>query len=59
MAIGRSAPATVLYVSCDPATQARDVGCLVNHHGYSLTHAVLFDLYPNTHHLETVLVMRR
>lgn len=57
--VGTAAPATILYVSCDPATQARDIGRLVNHHGYRMTHAALFDLYPNTHHVETAIVMAK
>jgi 23S rRNA (uracil1939-C5)-methyltransferase len=55
--IRRLSPATLLYISCDPATQARDVGFLVKHGGYRITRAAFFDLYPNTHHLETGLVL--
>ncbi|MBD3241981.1 MAG: methyltransferase [Chitinivibrionales bacterium] len=57
--IARLRPRAVLYVACDPATQARDVGELVRNHGYVFTHCALFDLYPNTHHLESAVVLAR
>lgn len=50
-------PRQLLYVSCDPATQARDCGFFVNTCNYRLARAALFDLYPNTHHLETALLL--
>lgn len=52
-------PRTLLYVSCDPATQARDAGFFVNKCGYRLEKAALFDFYPQTHHMETALLLRR
>jgi 23S rRNA (uracil1939-C5)-methyltransferase len=52
-------PSSILYISCDPATQARDAGFFINHHGYRLAKAALFDFYPQTHHLETVLLLRK
>jgi 23S rRNA (uracil1939-C5)-methyltransferase len=58
-AIAATNPSTVLYVSCDPSTQARDVGSLVNKAGYSITHAALFDCYPNTYHIETALLLEK
>jgi len=51
-------PAMILYVSCDPSTQARDVGLFTKKYGYSIGCAALFDLYPQTHHIETVLLLR-
>jgi 23S rRNA (uracil1939-C5)-methyltransferase len=53
------APSTLLYVSCDPATQARDAGFLIKKCGYRIDKAALFDCYPQTHHLETMLLLRR
>jgi 23S rRNA (uracil1939-C5)-methyltransferase len=53
------APSTLLYVSCDPATQARDAGFLIKKCGYAIDKAALFDCYPQTHHLETMLLLRR
>lgn len=43
----------LLYVSCDPATFARDVGALATG-GYRLTRLQAFDLYPQTGHLEVL-----
>jgi 23S rRNA (uracil1939-C5)-methyltransferase len=52
-----SAPAMV-YVSCDPGTLARDLKMLVQA-GYSVAELHLVDLFPQTFHLETVVVLRR
>ena len=49
-------PATLVYVSCDPATFARDARALVDG-GYTLSALVGVDLFPNTAHVETVVVM--
>ncbi len=56
-AIATLKPAMVLYVSCNPSTQARDVGFFVNKSGYAITRAAMFDLYPNTHHMESVMIL--
>ncbi|MDH3207095.1 MAG: hypothetical protein OEO79_10810, partial [Gemmatimonadota bacterium] len=45
----------VVYVSCDPATLARDVAGLAG--SYAVESVVCFDLFPQTAHVETVLVM--
>jgi 23S rRNA (uracil1939-C5)-methyltransferase len=58
-AVAALKPKTILYVSCNPSTQARDTGFLVNSAGYTIAHAALFDLYPNTHHIETLLVLKK
>lgn len=50
------APARIVYVSCDPATLARDVK-LFSQRGYSLTHAEAFDLFPRTFHVESVVLL--
>ena len=52
-------PYKVLYVSCNPSTQARDVEFFVNKCGYTIERGALFDLYPQTHHMETVLLLRK
>jgi 23S rRNA (uracil1939-C5)-methyltransferase len=52
-------PKTILYVSCDPSTQARDAGFFVNKEGYAISSAALFDLYPNTHHIESLLLLKK
>ena len=48
------APARVSYVSCDPATLARDLKKLVAA-GYAIESLRAFDLFPQTHHVETVV----
>lgn len=52
------APARVVYVSCDIATLARDARLLVEA-GYSLGPVEIFDLFPNTAHVETVVTFER
>jgi 23S rRNA (uracil1939-C5)-methyltransferase len=49
---------TVVYVSCDPATLARDCVALTAH-GYALVSATPVDVFPQTFHVETVAVFRR
>jgi 23S rRNA (uracil1939-C5)-methyltransferase/tRNA (uracil-5-)-methyltransferase len=51
-------PRAVVYVSCDPATQMRDLRQFLAH-GYKLAAAQPFDLFPQTRHLECVLTLRR
>ncbi len=54
---GIAAPA-LAYVSCDPATLARDLRALIGS-GYSIQSVTLADLFPQTFHLETVVQLRR
>ena len=51
-------PLRVVYVSCDPATQARDLKMLLAG-GYQLEEVQPFDLFPQTRHIENVAVLRR
>ena len=51
-------PAVVVYVSCDPATQMRDLGHFLAA-GYVLTAVQPFDLFPQTRHLECVITLRK
>ena len=51
-------PRCVVYVSCDPATQMRDLKYFLAA-GYTLTSAQPFDLFPQTRHLECVLTLGR
>ena len=55
-ALERQRPARLVYISCDPATLARDLSRLP---GYRLAGAVAFDLFPQTAHVETVVVLER
>lgn len=48
----------VVYVSCNPATLARDARILAGH-GYRLTSIRSFDMFPQTVHVETVAVLER
>lgn len=48
----------VVYVACDPASLARDAADLVEH-GYQPLALQLFDLFPQTHHIEALMVFAR
>jgi tRNA/tmRNA/rRNA uracil-C5-methylase (TrmA/RlmC/RlmD family) len=51
-------PRTIIYVSCDPATQMRDLATLLPA-GYTLAAVQPFDLFPQTRHLECVITLRK
>jgi 23S rRNA (uracil1939-C5)-methyltransferase len=55
-ALERLAPSRIVYVSCDPATLARDLTRLP---GYHIARVQAFDLFPQTAHVETVTVLER
>ena len=50
-------PAAISYVSCEPATLARDLKKLIAG-GYAIDSIAAFDLFPQTHHVETVVHLR-
>ncbi len=56
--IGEHGPARIVLVSCDPATLARDTGRLTQQ-GYRPERVIPIDLFPQTAHVETVLVLNR
>lgn len=57
-AIADMSPAKVVYVSCDPATLARDVR-LLSQAGYQAQKAVAVDMFPRTAHVESVVLLER
>ncbi len=57
LGICRRKPRRICYVSCDPATLARDIKTFAGQ-GYRLDSLRAFDLFPMTHHVECVAILR-
>ena len=57
-ALSRFAPRRIVYVSCDPATLARDVA-LLKERGYVLKNALAADLFPRCSHVESIVTLLR
>ena len=55
-AVASMQPERIVYVSCDPATLARDI-LRFQAHGYILKTASAVDMFPRTHHVETVVLL--
>ena len=55
-ALARFSPRRIVYVSCDPATLARDVA-LLKERGYTLKNALAADLFPRCSHVESIVTL--
>jgi 23S rRNA (uracil1939-C5)-methyltransferase len=52
-------PRRIVYVSCDPATLARDAETLVHHKGFTLAAAGIVNMFPHTAHVESIALFER
>ncbi len=58
-AIRKIKPKYILSISCDSGTHARDLGYFKNVCGYQINNIALFDLYPQTSHMETIALLEQ
>jgi len=53
----KASPSRIVYVSCNPATQARDAGMMSDH--YIVKKVQPVDMFPHTHHIENIILLER